>query len=131
MSTPFLTHEKVHGIYRACLSNGFDDTKSCKTVELNKKRVAMSEFRLRINTPIIRDMLLQLPESFLETIDEKGAPISKATIDKNGRLWTILFSYVEELCMLGLGIGMVKIVPAETGNPRQINIVINQQHGRC
>lgn len=67
------------------------------------------KIRLEKNKGAIKSMLDELPDDFKESKGGGGSFLS-ACMDKDGEQWTGLQAIVEELFLLGIAIGAVRLV---------------------
>lgn len=104
-----LTATNVEDIFKSCLAA---EDEQYKEVEGIIAKYAINEERLNENADDIKSMLMQLPESFMES-GGGGYTFLGACCDKDGYQWGEQYN-MEHLFVLGLALGKVKeLLPRE------------------
>jgi len=110
-----LSAQRVEEIFVSCL---FEDGKKkirgkhgnyVRAEGIMRRKVYFSSDRIEQNRREIEEMILELSPDFMKS---KGGGMSflRADHDKNGVQWTGFHLRVEELFLLGLAIGKVKLL---------------------
>lgn len=104
-----LSSEKVKEVFLDCLFQENEDKTNFVEVEGITFTAGFHPGRLENHQPEIVEMLDELPESFHE-----GMSFLAACEDKHGEQWTGLHQIMEQLFLLGIGIGkVVCLLPRE------------------
>jgi len=113
MSTQILNPQKVHTIFTSCLFTDGENAEDHVAVEGITMNVGFHPGRLQAQKPKIEEMLGELPSSFQQEIGG-GMSFLGACNDKYDNLWTGSHQTMQELFLLGMGIGrVVCILPRE------------------
>lgn len=102
-TTTVLNPQRVSEIFGECRHG------STVHVEGIRGPVWFSAERLEVHRPEIEAMLDELPDDFKES-SGGGTSFLNACQDKHGNLWTGLHGIMEQLFLLGMGIGKVKLL---------------------
>lgn len=105
--TEKLTSKRVEAIFLDCLFREGEDTSKHIRVEGIMTTVGFHPSRLEGHKSKIEEMLGELPKEFQQS-GGGGWSFLNACNDKEGNQWTGLQPVVEQLVLLGIGIGKVK-----------------------
>ena len=103
-----LNSQKVEQTFRDCLFKDGEDTTNHIMAEGIMTNVGFHPDRLESHKPTIEEMLAELPKEFNEATGG-GWSFLNACNDKNGDQWTGLHQTMEQLFLLGIAMGKVKI----------------------
>lgn len=103
-----LVGELVENIFLNCLFNDGEPTDPHVTAEGILSTACFNPERLKKHETKIKALLLELPESFMQT-GGGGMSFLNACDDRHGNQWTGLHSTMDQLFQLGMAIGMVKL----------------------
>jgi len=105
-----LSPTNVEKIFRECLANTENyDAKGNTVIEGITFDFAVDNGKIKEATPEIKELLSQLPESFYEGTGG-GWSFLQACNDNKGDLWTGEHRIMEQLMILGIATGHVKIL---------------------
>ena len=108
-----LTVEKVESIFSDCLFKKGEDTSECAKAEGVTLTVGFHPQRLESHRSKIEEMLEELPDEFQQARGG-GWSFLNACKTKEGAQWTGLHQIVEQLILLGIGLGKVEfLLPRE------------------
>ena len=108
-----LSENRVHEIMLDSLFQEDEDTSNRVGVEGITLRVGLHPDRLNAYREEIMGMLLELPTEFLQS-GGGGWSFLNACNDRHGLQWTGFHTIMEELVILGIGVGAAKfILPRE------------------
>lgn len=108
-----LTATNVHEVFMKCLFADGEDTAAHVVAEGVMNKVGFHPIRLEENKANIAAMLNNLPDNFRKD-GGGGWSFLNACEDKNGNQWADLHSTIDELVMLGNGIGRLSfLMPRE------------------
>lgn len=111
--TEKLTSKDVEGIFQDCLFREGEDTSKHIRAEGIRTNVGFHPSRLEGHREKIEEMLAELPNEFQQS-GGGGWSFLNACNDKDGKQWTGLHQVMEQLVLLGIGIGKVKFqIPRE------------------
>jgi hypothetical protein len=102
-----LAANRVITVFMDCLYRDGEDTSDHVRVEGIMTNVGFHPGRLKAHAPEIMDMLMQLPEQFRQS-SGGGWTFLNACNDRHGTQWADLHRTMEQLVLLGIGIGKVK-----------------------
>jgi hypothetical protein len=109
METAKLTAERVESVFMNSLFADGEDTSQHVEVNGVMARVGFHPERLKGHEPEIVEMLEELPENF--RIENGGGwSFLQACQDRHGNQWTGFHQAMDQLFMLGMGIGKVKML---------------------
>ena len=103
-----LESERVTEIFTDCLFREGEDTTDHVKAEGILHNVGFHPGRLEEYEDEILEMLLELPEEFQASVGG-GMSFLNACVDKDGRQWTGEHRVMDQLFLLGTGIGRVKL----------------------
>ncbi|HBU07443.1 MAG TPA: hypothetical protein DEB09_05170 [Candidatus Magasanikbacteria bacterium] len=101
-----LDPEQVKAVFIDCLFQDGEDTTDHIGIKGITKDVWFHSKRLQSHKAEIEVMLGELPDEFKKS--GGGWSFLKADKDRHGHQWTMLHQRVEQLFMLGMGIGKVQ-----------------------
>lgn len=102
-----LDPERVNAIFMDCMFASDEDTSGYIEADGISCKVAFHPKRIENHREEIISMLNELPNEFNES-GGGGMSFVMACYDKHGNLWTGLHTRMDQLFMLGIGIGRVK-----------------------
>lgn len=104
MGNVTLSPERVDVIFRDCLFQENEDTSDRVVAEGIMRQVGFHPGRLRGHEQEIKDLLDELPDSFM-VASGGGMSFLEACLDKRGNLWTGEHRIMEQLFLLGIAVG--------------------------
>jgi hypothetical protein len=102
-----LTAEIVNKTFMECLFKEGEPTEEHVRAEGLVNFVGFHPNRLKEATPVIEELLQEVPESFNKS-GGGGMSFINLAQDKDGNQWADLHQTMEQLVLLGIGIGKVK-----------------------
>lgn len=108
MSERILTSEAVSKLFAECLFKEEEDKTNFIAAEGITVKVGFHPGRIQENKEKIKELLMELPEEFMEDGESGGMSFLAACEDKNGHQWTGLHSIMQELFLLGIASGQAK-----------------------
>lgn len=104
-----LDPEVVNAVFVDCLFKSGEDTTQHVRADGITKNVGFHPQRLAAHADAITAMLRELPETFHKA-SGGGWSFLNACQDRHGEQWTGLHQRMEQLFLLGIGIGKVKLL---------------------